>query len=447
MRKIKIIFILTMILMLAGCAKTQEEPLPAVTPTEAAEVTVTTLPTVTPTPTDIPQITATPLPTVTPTPEVDWQEKMLQDSLLSTGNNARLKKVIEKARTGESVNIAFLGGSVTEGAGAPKNAEGYAYLFAEAFKETYGNGDNVRFVNAGLSGTPSSLGAIRFQSHIVDVLCAEPDLLVIEFAVNDWQETTKTRAYESLVHDVLSQENDAAVILLFSSTEGIWNVQDSYVPVGKHYDLPMVSVKDAIRTPINKGQLEASLFFADEYHPTGYGHSVMKDCLMYLLATVDAEEPEDPATVPEIGIKGLEFKHVVMLESGVDYEGISITPGSFTLEDSAIQGFGMSYQPSFPNNWKRDATLSNDSFVMTLACKNLMINYKTANNKEFGEVEIYVDGELKMTLNGFSPSGWNNCNAILIIDEKETTEHVVEIRMKEGQEDKSFTIFCFGYTK
>ena len=443
MRKVKYLLCLAAVLALAGCGEKQQSEAPVATPTEAVEATVT--PTVEPT--ETPEPTATPKPTATPTPEVDWKEKMLNDSIVSTGNNARLKKVLEKARNGETVNIAILGGSITEGGGASQNSKGYAYLFETAFKETYGNGDNINFVNAGLSGTPSCLGAIRYKKDVLDVLGAEPDLFIIEFAVNDWNETTGTRAYESLVHDVLSQENNAAVILLFSSRDDFWNVQDNYIPVGKHYDLPMVSVVSAIKEPMTSGKLAKNLFYTDSYHPANYGHRLMCDYLMNLLAVIDAEEAEELAALPDTGKKGLEFKHVVMLESGVDYEGITVSPGSFTAQDTEIQHFGLDRKPSFPNNWMRDAAAGNESFTMTLTCKNLMLNYKTANNQKFGEADIFVDGEYKMTLNCFSAGGWNNNNVILIIDEKEAAEHTVEIRMKEGQEDKSFTILCFGYTE
>ena len=209
----------------------------------------------------------------------------------------------------------------------------------------------------------------------------------------------------------------------------------------------MVSVANAIKEPITLKKLDKKIFYSDDYHPANYGHRMMSDYLMNLLAVVDAEEADEMAAVPETGKKGLQFKHVVMLESGADYEGITIQPGSFTAEDTEIQHFGLDRKPSFPNNWMHDPAAGNDSFVMTLTCKNLMLNYKTANNQKFGEADIYVDGELKMTLNCFSGGGWNNNNAILIIDEKEAAEHTVEIRMKEGQEDKAFTILCFGYTE
>ena len=451
MKRFYVVIALAAVLMLAGCGTKNQAEQPTSTPTVAAEPTLaptnTPEPTVTNTPTPTPEPTATNTPIPTPEPEVDWYTAMLQDSLVSAGNNARLKKVLEKTRNGEKVTIALLGGSITEGAGPAKKTDGYAYQFVEAFQAAYGTGDNVFFVNAGLSGTPSSLGAIRYKKDVLDVLGTEPDLFIIEFAVNDWNEATKTRAYESLVHDVLSQDNDAAVILLFAVSKSKWNVQSDYLPVGNHYDLPMVSIKDAIVEPFKNNKLTDAEFFADDYHPTKYGHTVMSDCLMNLLSVVDAEEAEEMAAVPETGKKGLDFKNVIMLESDVEYEGITIAPGSFTLKDSTIQGFGLSYQASFPNNWKHDGTAGNESFTMTLTCKNLMLNYKTSSSQTFGEVEIYVDGTKVSSVNGYSAGGWNNCNVILLIDEKEAAEHTVELRMKEGQEKKEFTILSFGYTE
>ena len=47
--------------------------------------------------------------------EANYQT-MIEKSIVSTGNNARLKKVLAKIRNGEKVNVAAIGGSVTEGA-------------------------------------------------------------------------------------------------------------------------------------------------------------------------------------------------------------------------------------------------------------------------------------------------------------------------------------------
>ena len=50
--------------------------------------------------------------------EKEWYLQALKDSVMSVGNNARLKKVIDRARGGEEITLATIGGSITEGAGA-----------------------------------------------------------------------------------------------------------------------------------------------------------------------------------------------------------------------------------------------------------------------------------------------------------------------------------------
>lgn len=443
----KKIYLLAFAAALAAAACNHDTPdNPAdVTVTEAPEATLT--PEATPTPEAAPTLTpaSTPKPTPTPAPERDWYEDMIKASLVSTGNNARLKKVIEKARSGETVNVATLGGSVTEGAGAATMSGGYAYQFADAFAETYGTerGKNINFVNAGLGGTPSSLGVIRYQRDVVDELGAEPDLFILEFAVNDHGEVTGGRAYESLVRDVLSQDNDAAVILVFSVFKSKWNMQGDYIPVGQYYDLPMVSIRDAVAVPYLQGNLDDKKFFSDEYHPTTYGHTIMSDCIMHLIEEVDKEEADEMNALPETGRKSLDFCNVEMITG--ESEGVEITKGSFTLVDGALQYFAG--KPSFPDNWKHDGTAGNESFSMKLTCKNLLLNYKTANGADFGDAEVYVDGEKVMTLQGRTAGGWNNSNVVLVIDESTAAEHTVEVRMAEGHENKAFTILALGYTE
>ena len=76
--------------------------------------------------------------------------KMIDDTFISAGNTDRLKKVIDKARSGQDVTLAYLGGSITEGAGATgvtSNADCYAETSYNEFKKAYGLGDgsNVHF--------------------------------------------------------------------------------------------------------------------------------------------------------------------------------------------------------------------------------------------------------------------------------------------------------------
>ena len=68
----------------------------------------------------------------------DWYQKVLERSLVSPGSNLRLKNVIARARAGEEITIATIGGSITEGAGAAQYKECYAYRTFQGFRDRFG---------------------------------------------------------------------------------------------------------------------------------------------------------------------------------------------------------------------------------------------------------------------------------------------------------------------
>ena len=174
--------------------------------------------------------------------------EMLRRSLVQTGNPARLQKALRKARQGEDVTIAFIGGSITQGAGAvPIHTECYAWKTFRSLCNLIGKGteENVHYRKAGVGGTPSELGMLRYDRDVVRGE-AKPDVVVVEFAVNDLGDETGGECYDSLVRKILAEENAPAVILLFAVFADDWNLQERLRPVGEAYGLPMVSIRDAV---------------------------------------------------------------------------------------------------------------------------------------------------------------------------------------------------------
>ena len=120
----------------------------------------------------------------------DAYQAILKRSLMNMGNYARVKKVIDRAKRGEEVTIAFIGGSITQGAGAiPIHLKSYAYQTWEKFKAAFG--ENVKLIKAGVGGTPSEFGMIRFERDVLREGKVKPDLIVIEFSVNDAGDETQ----------------------------------------------------------------------------------------------------------------------------------------------------------------------------------------------------------------------------------------------------------------
>ena len=85
-----------------------------------------------------------------------------------------LGNVLAKLRGGQAVNIAYLGGSITA-------AAGWRVKTREWFSREF-RGAEVHEINAAIGGTGSDLGVFRVRR---DALQHNPDLLFVEFAVND----------------------------------------------------------------------------------------------------------------------------------------------------------------------------------------------------------------------------------------------------------------------
>ena len=64
-----------------------------------------------------------------------------ENGIANRGNLYRLKKVMDRAKAGETLNIAFLGGSITQGSLSSKPELCYAYHVYEWWKKTFPQAD------------------------------------------------------------------------------------------------------------------------------------------------------------------------------------------------------------------------------------------------------------------------------------------------------------------
>lgn len=387
---------------------------------------------------------------VTVRPTLD-RAKTIERSLVSTGNNFRIKNAIEKAQKGDPVTIAYVGGSITEGTGATTPQKCYAYRSYEYFKKTFGKGDgsNVKFLNAGMAGTPSTLGMLRYDRDVIQKGGAKPDIVFVEFAVNDNDDPTKGDCYESLVRNILKSDNKPAVVLLFSIFKNRWNLQDRLSPVGTYYNLPMVSVYDGILPDLKSGAISDDEYFSDQYHPNDFGHQLYADCISHYFDVVNKEtKAENDITIPDTGKIGNSFDGVQMITSKSKSDDYTVTPGSFTDTDTAIGSFIYdSTSKTFPDNWKRPATATaNDPLKVTVTCKNFVVVAKSSGNAT-GKVDVYVDGVKKTTIDGTQGGAWNNPYSYVIFNDAASAKHTIEIKAADDSLTKNFTVMAMGYAK
>ena len=393
------------------------------------------------------------IPEVDPDPAVDTEgyryREMIARSFLSAGNNARVQSFLRRARAGEAVTVAFLGGSITQGAGAvPLQENCYARVCWEGLRRKYGT--NIRYIKAGVGGTPSETGLMRYDRDITREGSVSPDLVVVEFAVNDAGDETEGVFYESLVRHILEGPGHPAVILLFAVFADDWNLKRRLAPIGYRHQLPMVDVLEAVSPQFEAENrvITKRQYFYDVYHPSNLGHKVMADCLLYLIDRLDKQQPETENHDFVPPYYGRDYEDLVLLDRKDTLPDAVIEPGSFTDTDTELQCVPLDFDsrntPMFPNNWRKAP--GSEAFRMELTCRKLVLEFKDSGDPRFGKAMVTIDGEKHRILDPLE-AGWTHCHTTVLFNRQENAKHRIEITMAPGEEDKLFTILGFGVVK
>jgi len=166
-----------------------------------------------------------------------------------------------KLQAGKEVRIGYLGGSITAQAGwRPKTLKW--------FQEQYPNA-TISEINAAIGGTGSDLGVFRL-GH--DVLRHKPDLLFVEFAVNDGGAPPHRiqQAMEGIVRQTYAADAETDICFVYTLVAG-WakTLQDGKFPraasametVADHYGI--ASIHMGLETAKMEGE-DKLIFTADK---------------------------------------------------------------------------------------------------------------------------------------------------------------------------------------
>ncbi|MDE6642123.1 MAG: SGNH/GDSL hydrolase family protein [Acetatifactor sp.] len=346
-----------------------------------------------------------------------------------------LGAVMRKAEAGEPVSIVCIGGSITQGtissgakdsellkSGEIPSKRAYADIFFRWWQERFPDTE-FNFVNAGIGGTDSYLGVHRLEQ---DVLKHEPDLVLVEFSVNDGNDNFHKITYDNLIYNLLNDDSAPAVMLLFMAQTNGASSQGNHVLVGFHYSIPMVSYANVMSDMMETGRFSAKEMSGDEVHPSALGHAVTGEILWNYLNSVyevrsDLGEPDTEA-VSVLTKKA--YGNARILDSD------DIVPeelGDFTENQVCWE---------FPNGWSCDGE---GGIVFTASFSRLGILYYATTDGTCGRFEVLVDGEHVQTINADFSGGWGN--AIMtseVYASGEEAVHRVEIRREADSTGNKF---------
>lgn len=242
-------------------------------------------------------------------------DAVLARSLISKGNPARLSRVFERARDGQALTVSVIGGSITQGARASKPENRYANRVADWWRKSFPKSD-IKLVNAGIGATGSDYGAMRASR---DLLVYHPDFVVVEFALNDLGAPQGgAESLEGLVRQIMNQPNLPAVMLLFMMNEKGQSMAEWHAKVGTHYDLPMVSFREALWPELQAGRLQWRDIEADDVHPNDRGHDYMALFVNHALEQILDGGGNSETKIPPLPkpLFSDQFEHVTFLAGG-----------------------------------------------------------------------------------------------------------------------------------
>lgn len=213
------------------------------------------------------------------------EAKSCKDSYIN--QRSGLPHVNAKLLGNEPLVVAFLGGSITEGAGASDSEKtSWRALTGEYFKERL-PGKEVLCINAGVGGTTSTFGAHRLQEHVL--FNGEIDLLFVEFSVNDGNDREESiKGMEGIVRQCRRLSPHADICFLYTAADkNLLEEQPFNIAVHEevaiHYDIPSVSFAAPIYTQIKSGQVHWNEIASDGVHPNDAGHAMYDVYLRYFL--------------------------------------------------------------------------------------------------------------------------------------------------------------------
>lgn len=375
--------------------------------------------------------------------EAVTDQEIADNSVYSKGNLSCLINVFKKADRGESVTISYLGGSITNGSSAdPKETNCFAYQTTQWWKKTFPDA-TINYDNAGIGATDSYLGVHRVAQ---DVLFKNPDLVVVEFSVNDCRSHNQ-ESYESLLRRILKYKTKPAVVALcltqFSQEGQCIDYSQYHKIIAEHYNVSVISYGDVVGPRLENGTLQWNQIGpSDDFtHPNNAGHKIISRCLncFYEKVLEDIKSQSDGDfgiyEMPEDTLTESRYENGKILDhrSG-SMDGISISGSNvfrITLENA-----------QFPYGWQTD-TGADITFTIENAT-NIGLIYYGGMEKSYGIFDVYMDDRYIDTINTYFYGSWgSHADYKLLLTNGTTDHHTVRIMKNEYSQGNKFIILGF----
>lgn len=356
-----------------------------------------------------------------------------------------LPNVLAKLENGGVVKIAYLGGSITA-------APGWRVKSRAWFQEQYPQAD-VREIHAAIGGTGSDLGVFRLGQ---DVLRHEPDLLFVEFAVNDGGAAPKRigQAMEGIVRQTWRAEAKIDICFVYTLAEGdLKDLQSGHFQrsasvmetVADRYDIPSIHMGLRVAEMEKAGELffkapdgegstagKPMVFSHDGVHPlVETGHELYLQSIVRSMAAIEKEGTSGPHALPEpLHADNWEQAKLVPLSPGM----LSGTWEKLRETDSMAKRFA--------RNMPEMYVTAEPGSAITFKFRGTQAGVFDLMGPDGGEIRTQLDDRPERTqrrMDGYCT--YHRMNKMTIAEDLPEGEHTVILTLLPDSLDRRATLF------
>ncbi|WP_342565070.1 SGNH/GDSL hydrolase family protein [Paenibacillus sp. FSL R7-0345] len=225
------------------------------------------------------------------------------------------------------LTVAFLGGSITEGAGASEPETSSWRALTGLYLQSVYEGRQLRCINAGVGGTDSSFGAHRLAEHVFHA--GSPDLLFVEFSVNDGGDREESvRGMEGIVRQCRRLNPLMDLIFIYTAADKNLTGRKPFniavhEEVAGYYGIPSVDCAAGVYDMIQAGGLDWKQCAPDGYHPLDEGHALYAAFVRRYLeqALLEGNSPSgmaaDNLLLPPVPLVHCNYEYGEMLDCSI----------------------------------------------------------------------------------------------------------------------------------
>lgn len=195
------------------------------------------------------------------------------------------------------MNVLFLGGSNTWGAGADNYSSSYAGLTAAYLENRF---PGAKVCNTAISGTGTRLCAFQIDRLVEET---NPDIAFIEYSINDsglalTDENQVLADTEYVVRSILNHNPRTYILILMFAKQDFKSCAATHRKIAEHYGLDFIELQEPMREKTRNAEIWSD-YFVDSVHPNSRGYQFYFERIKAFLESKSDAELTRTSPIPE----------------------------------------------------------------------------------------------------------------------------------------------------